>query len=117
MSPSLIDMMIMDRLSSISLCLLVLSTASTLVAGQIDPQLVGTWTTKSAKVVTGPVSASIPPLYGIANLVQGFYNPIADKFIEPELTGISYSFTENGFYESAHYRAVPNRTSQQSIRL
>ncbi|EPE31300.1 hypothetical protein GLAREA_12603 [Glarea lozoyensis ATCC 20868] len=64
------------------------STAS----AQIDPQLVGTWSTKSAKVLTGP----------------GFYNPVNDSFIEPSHTGISYSFTADGFYEEAYYRAVSN---------
>jgi len=61
---------------------------------QIDTQLVGTWSTKSAKVLTGP----------------GFYNPVNDSFIEPSHTGFSYSFTADGFYESAYYRAVANPT-------
>ena len=30
---------------------------------------------------------------------------------EPNLTGISYSFTGNGWYEEAYYRAISNRTS------
>ncbi|KAF4630559.1 hypothetical protein G7Y89_g7576 [Cudoniella acicularis] len=60
----------------------------------IDAQLVGTWSTKSAKVLTGP----------------GFYNPVNDSFIEPSHTGISYSFTADGFYEEAYYRAVSNPT-------
>ena len=47
-------------------------------------------------------------------LPQGFYDPIADKLIEPELAGISYSFTADGFYEEAYYRAVPNRTFTRS---
>ena len=33
-----------------------------------------------------------------------------DSFIEPSHTGISYSFTADGFYEEAYYRAVANRT-------
>jgi hypothetical protein len=60
----------------------------------INAALVGTWSTKSAKVLTGP----------------GFYNPVNDTFIEPSLTGISYSFTADGFYEEAYYRAVSNPT-------
>ena len=32
-----------------------------------------------------------------------------EKFIEPKLTGISYSFTDDGWYEEAYYRAVSNR--------
>jgi len=64
---------------------------------QVDAQLVGTWSTKSGKVLTGP----------------GFYNPVNDSFIEPSLTGISYSFTADGFYEEAYYRAASNPTEPQ----
>ncbi|KAJ5220712.1 uncharacterized protein N7469_009599 [Penicillium citrinum] len=56
--------------------------------------LVGTWTTKSKQVITGP----------------GFYDPINDKFFEPNLTGISYSFDGKGHYEEAFYRAIANPT-------
>ncbi|PYI27447.1 hypothetical protein BP00DRAFT_429346 [Aspergillus indologenus CBS 114.80] len=70
------------------LCSLLLTAAS---AASVS-DLVGTWTTKSRKVVTGP----------------GFYDPINDKFLEPNLTGISYSFTADGFYEEAYYRAIAN---------
>ncbi|KAK5059880.1 hypothetical protein LTR84_009763 [Exophiala bonariae] len=62
-----------------------------------DAKLVGTWTTKSKKVLTGP----------------GFYDPVADRLIEPEFAGISYSFTADGFFESAYYRAIPNPTTPQ----
>ena len=41
--------------------------------------------------------------------MQGFYDPVADRLIEPELTGISYSFTDDGYYEEAYYRAIPSR--------
>jgi hypothetical protein len=41
---------------------------------------------------------------------QGFYNPVNDSFIEPSHTGISYSFTSDGYYEEAYYRAISNRT-------
>ncbi|KAG4439494.1 Reversal of tor2 lethality [Cadophora sp. M221] len=60
----------------------------------LNAQLVGTWSTKSAKVLTG----------------SSFYNPVNDSFIEPKHTGISYSFTADGFYESAYYRAIANPT-------
>ncbi|EFR04574.1 hypothetical protein MGYG_07580 [Nannizzia gypsea CBS 118893] len=62
------------------------------VMAELDPRLVGTWTTKSRKVVTGP----------------GFYDPVKDRLIEPSHTGISYSFTEDGYFEEAHYRAIAN---------
>jgi hypothetical protein len=32
--------------------------------------------------------------------------------IEPKHTGISYSFSADGFYESAYYRAIANRMSR-----
>merc|ERR1712225_233445 len=61
-------------------------------ASALNAKLVGTWSTKSAQVLTGP----------------GFYNPVNDSFIEPKHTGISYSFTADGHYESAYYRAIAN---------
>ncbi|KAJ9230646.1 hypothetical protein DTO280E4_1042 [Paecilomyces variotii] len=61
----------------------------------VDPDLVGTWSTKSRQVITGP----------------GFYDPVNEKFTEPSHTGISYSFTEDGYYEEAYYRAVANPSS------
>lgn len=42
--------------------------------------------------------------------VQGFYDPVNEKMFEPPLTGFSYSFTDDGFYEVAYYRAGSNRT-------
>ncbi|EED20700.1 conserved hypothetical protein [Talaromyces stipitatus ATCC 10500] len=60
----------------------------------VDTKLTGTWSSKSRQVVTGP----------------GFYDPVADAFQEPPLTGISYSFTDDGHYEEAYYRAIPNPT-------
>ncbi|KAI9930226.1 hypothetical protein ASPWEDRAFT_733041 [Aspergillus wentii DTO 134E9] len=64
----------------------------TAVSGASVSDLVGTWTTKSRSVFTGP----------------GFFDPAEDRLIEPSLTGISYSFTANGHYEEAHYRALAN---------
>ncbi|KAJ5052149.1 uncharacterized protein L3040_001908 [Drepanopeziza brunnea f. sp. 'multigermtubi'] len=74
--------------------LLVVGACLASAASALNTKLVGTWSTKSAKVLTGP----------------GFYNPINDSFIEPKHTGISYSFTADGFYESAYYRAISNPT-------
>ncbi|KAI9368701.1 protein rot1 [Aspergillus egyptiacus] len=65
--------------------------AATVSAGNAA-DLVGTWSTKSREVVTGP----------------GFYDPVNDEFIEPKLTGISFSFTADGHYEEALYRAIAN---------
>lgn len=57
--------------------------------------LVGTWTSKSRAVLTGP----------------GFYDPINDNLLEPPHTGISYSFTSDGYYEESYYRAIANPTA------
>ncbi|KAL2815831.1 chaperone for protein-folding within the ER, fungal-domain-containing protein [Aspergillus cavernicola] len=65
--------------------------ATTVSAGN-TADLVGTWTTKSRQVVTGP----------------GFYDAVNDRFIEPKLTGISFSFTADGHFEEAFYRAIAN---------
>ncbi|KAL4790693.1 protein rot1 [Aspergillus venezuelensis] len=73
----------------------LLSTAN--VSARNAADLVGTWTTKSRQVSTGP----------------GFYNPIEDKFIEPKLPGISFSFTEDGYFEEAFYRALANPTNPE----
>ncbi|CAF9913645.1 MAG: Reversal of tor2 lethality [Heterodermia speciosa] len=81
------------RLSSdISALASVTLLALSALAQQTDPALTGTWTTKSRKVITGP----------------GFYDPVNDKFFEPQLTGQSYSFTSDGHYEVAYYRAISN---------
>ena len=84
--------------------------------------LEGTWTTKSRQVVTGPVCfapcclpCSVKQHCRVANhllYTQGFYDPINDKFLEPNLTGISYSFSADGHYEEAYYRAIANRQFQ-----
>lgn len=47
-----------------------------------------------------------PP--ALTSFPQGFYDPLNDEFIEPERTGISYSFTADGYYEEAYYRAIAN---------
>jgi len=45
---------------------------------------------------------------------QGFYDPVNEKMFEPSLTGFSYSFTDDGHFEEAYYRAISNRTDQIS---
>lgn len=57
-----------------------------------DISIVGTWTTKSNQVFTGP----------------GFYDPVDELLIEPGLPGRSYSFTEDGHYELALYIVTSN---------
>ncbi|KAJ3518192.1 hypothetical protein NLJ89_g36 [Agrocybe chaxingu] len=50
--------------------------------------IVGTWSTGSKAVVTG----------------SGFANPAQMTFTYPKTTGVSYSFSDDGFYEIARYR-------------
>lgn len=38
----------------------------------------------------------------------GFYDPVDELLIEPALPGISYSFTEDGYWEEAIYQVSPN---------
>ena len=100
--------------------------ASTAVHAQTD--LVGTWTTKSRKVVTGPVrrrailSMNIDTTliimrwtYANVTSIQGFYDPVGERMFEPDLTGFSYSFTADGHYEEAYYRAIANRKSPRTL--
>ncbi|KAK9450232.1 chaperone for protein-folding within the ER, fungal-domain-containing protein [Limtongia smithiae] len=58
-------------------------------------ELGGTWVSKSNSVITGP----------------GFYDPVDELLIEPELTGISYSFTDDGHYEEALYVVTSDPTT------
>ncbi|KAL5340400.1 protein rot1 [Aspergillus crustosus] len=68
------------------------SFLATAVSAGNAVDLVGTWTTKSRQVVTGP----------------GFYDAANDKLLEPKLPGISFSFTADGHFEEAFYRAIAN---------
>ncbi|EPY53305.1 ER chaperone Rot1 [Schizosaccharomyces cryophilus OY26] len=61
-------------------------------ADQSDPDLVGTWSSKSQTVMTGP----------------DFFDPLNEDFFEPDLPGISYSFTDDGHFEEALYIIKPN---------
>ena len=85
----------------ISALLISSAAAQAQQPGAINPQLVGTWTTKSRAVLTGP----------------GFYDPVKDKMTEPPLTGISYSFTADGHFEEAYYRAGENGGSPKAHRV
>lgn len=42
---------------------------------------------------------------------QDFYDALNDRLIEPTHPGISYSFTADGYYEEAYYRAIANPTN------
>jgi len=61
--------------------------------------LAGTWSSGSGAVSTG----------------AGFANPENYSFTYPATTGISYSFTDTGFFEEAQYRFNPNASDPQCI--
>ncbi|ODV84892.1 hypothetical protein CANARDRAFT_181069, partial [[Candida] arabinofermentans NRRL YB-2248] len=54
--------------------------------------LIGTWTSKSKSVMTGPK----------------FFNPGDELLIEPGMPGLSYSFSKDGYFEEALYRVSSN---------
>ncbi|KAF8553651.1 hypothetical protein OG21DRAFT_1463724 [Imleria badia] len=61
--------------------------------------LVGTWSSGSQNVVTG----------------SGFAQPANESFIYPPTTGLSYSFTVDGYYEIARYRMTGNGSQPSCI--
>jgi len=61
--------------------------------------LVGTWVSGSQSVVTGP----------------NFANPMKFSFTYPKTTGVSYSFSSDGFFEEAWYKFTPNGTAPNCI--
>ncbi|KAF4577532.1 Reversal of tor2 lethality [Pleurotus pulmonarius] len=63
------------------------------------PNLVGTWTSQSRAVSTGP----------------GFANPANMTFEYPKNTGVSYSFTDDNHYEIARYRFKGNGSEPNCI--
>lgn len=76
--------------------------------------LTGTWSSKSNAVFTGPASFRLPFIIHFLTESseggkQSFYNPVREELKEPILTGTSYSFTDDGYYEEAVYLAVANR--------
>lgn len=89
---------------------LTLLSIASLALTQSD-SIVGTWSTKSNSTFTGPVSLSRPvqARNHRSDIVQGFYDVAKDTLIEPAHPGISYSFTDDGYYEEAYYRAIANR--------
>ena len=48
-------------------------------------------------------------LTGLSGGDQSFYDPVREELKEPRLTGTSYSFTDDGYYEEAVYLAISNR--------
>ncbi|KAH3687960.1 hypothetical protein WICPIJ_001057 [Wickerhamomyces pijperi] len=75
-----------------SLTALLSLAPQSLAADDDSNSIVGTWSSKSNTVFTGP----------------GFFDPIDELLIEPALPGISYSFTDDGHYEEAIYQVTSN---------
>ncbi|KAH6912720.1 ROT1 protein [Coprinopsis sp. MPI-PUGE-AT-0042] len=61
--------------------------------------IVGTWTSQSRAVITGP----------------DFVDPSKLEFKYPRNTGVSYSFSQDGFYEIARYRFNGNGSEPTCI--
>lgn len=68
------------------------SASETVDSSLVSDSIVGTWSSKSNTVFTGP----------------GFFDPVDELLMEPALPGISYSFTEDGYWEEAIYQVSPN---------
>lgn len=76
----------------LSIVSVLLVWQSSFAAAANSSDLYGTWSSKSNQVFTGP----------------GFYDPVDELLIEPSLPGISYSFTEDGYFEQATYLVTGN---------
>jgi hypothetical protein len=75
----------------------LLLSAGLAAAQSVDfANLVGTWSSKANSTLTGSKN--------------NFYDPVNEKFNEPAHTGISYSFSKDGHFEEAYYRAIANPT-------
>ncbi|SMN18375.1 similar to Saccharomyces cerevisiae YMR200W ROT1 Molecular chaperone involved in protein folding in the ER [Maudiozyma saulgeensis] len=79
-------------LKSILFLVSTLLVAKTYADDSTAESLYGTWSSKSNQVFTGP----------------GFYDPVDELLIEPSLPGLSYSFTEDGYFEEATYQVSAN---------
>ncbi|KAF2877360.1 chaperone for protein-folding within the ER, fungal-domain-containing protein [Massariosphaeria phaeospora] len=84
-----------SSIASVLLLTAALAAAQAQTAPPPIPDLIGTWSSKSNSTLTGP----------------GFYDPVNELFKEPKHTGISYSFSADGHYEEAYYRAISNPTN------
>ncbi|CAD6884636.1 unnamed protein product [Tilletia controversa] len=75
--------------------LVLLSATESGVRADNITSLLGTWASGAGNVRTG----------------LGFFNPVTREFTLPKTAGISYSFTDDGFFEQASmtYQANPRR--------
>lgn len=78
--------------------------------GLYRPGACSSYTTKLPWTLCRPSFVGLDGYQHMLTQSQGFYDPVNEKMFEPPLTGFSYSFTDDGFYEVAYYRAGSNRT-------
>jgi hypothetical protein len=79
---------------------LLLFATTALAQGADISEFVGTWSSGSGKVVTGP----------------GFADPAQVAFKYPDVSGISFSFSDDSYFEIARYRFVSNGTEPNCIK-
>lgn len=83
--------------ATVSLLTLLVSAQGSL---QNVTSLMGTWSSGSQNVTTG----------------LEFFNPITKDFTMPTTSGISYSFTNDGFFEEAKYQFTSNPTTNRCFK-
>ncbi|PWN44980.1 hypothetical protein IE81DRAFT_320574 [Ceraceosorus guamensis] len=82
------------------LAAVVLSAQPSSAQFQNVTSLAGTWASGSGNVLTG----------------LEFFNPIAKKFTVPRTSGIAYSFTNDGFFETSTYTYTSNSANNRCFR-
>ncbi|TIC35747.1 methionine adenosyltransferase II, beta [Wallemia mellicola] len=93
------------NLNSTGLSILLIEQIRTVISVVLSDRpysddLVGTWSSGSGGVQTG----------------TGFCTPSEYSFNVPDTTGISYSFTKDGFYEESTYKFNSNASAPQCIQ-
>ena len=105
----------MQRLSPLSLLVLLVYLTIAQDLASPDPSLVGTWQTKSGKTFRNQSEAiAQTDCTGAVLTGDSFYNYLNDSLVEPKLTGISYTFTADGYFEEARYQSIPDRVYMKS---
>lgn len=87
-------------MSPLWLGLCILSLISVALGSTNVTSLTGTWSTGTGAVQTGP----------------NFANPVNFTFNYPATTGVSYSFTDDGYFEEAQYRFNSNGSKPLCIQ-
>lgn len=77
-----------------------LTSAQDALTFQNVTSLMGTWSSGSQNVTTG----------------IEFFNPITQEFTLPATSGISYSFTDDGYFEESRYQFVSNPVTNRCFK-